>query len=100
MLSRHKEKPLRHVLFGDDCLLLVSFNNSRACASHKTPQRTHGAAGAHHALVCCLAHCGHTRIRQRKQIGLFVVALIDYKNLQLFCFLLLLFCYLFDVLTP
>lgn len=97
MLSWHQEEPLEFIWSRSDCLLLVSFISVKACASHKTPQRTHTATHAHLALLCCLAHRGYKRITQKKKKNLsFVCCGVDWsQETVIILLLLLLFCSFF-----
>ena len=85
------------IWFRNDCLLLVSFISVKACASHKTPQRTHADTHAHRALFYCLAQCGYIRITQEDDSShLSVCCGIDWsQETELILLLLLLFCCLF-----
>lgn len=92
----------------NDCLLLVSFISVKACASRKTPQRTHAATHAHRALFYCLAHCGYIRHMQKKRkkkstllICLLWCWLITRNwNYFAFAFVVLLFICVFFLINP
>lgn len=107
ILSWHREEPLKFIWSRDDCLLLVSFISVKACASHKTPQRTHAATHA----ICALFYFAwlavgtnnkkQTKIIIKKKqtlICLFVVLAIDrVQETKIILLLLSLFCCLFFI---